>query len=128
MGASLRDYSVCPRLSCQDAATIEGLSGPVMPTLVVNEFRLYYEDAGEGSPLVFLSGLGGDTRAFSVAMRHFQSRYRTLAMDARDVGRSDRAKAPYTIVDMADDVAVWLRALGLSSAAVVGHSLGGMVA
>src|SRR5438045_1209856 len=99
-----------------------------MPTLVVNGFQLYYEDAGQGSPLVFLSGLGGDHRAFSAAMRHFQSRYRTLALDSRDVGQSDRAEGPYTIAEMADDVAGWLVALGLSAATVVGHSLGGMVA
>ncbi|HEX8198994.1 MAG TPA: alpha/beta hydrolase, partial [Isosphaeraceae bacterium] len=77
---------------------------------------------------VFLSGLGGDHRAFSVPARYFATRYRAVALDHRDVGRSDRATAPYTTADMADDAAGLLRALGLPPAHVVGQSLGGLVA
>jgi pimeloyl-ACP methyl ester carboxylesterase len=55
-------------------------------------------------------------------------RYRALALDARDVGQSDRALEPYTTAEMADDVAAWLEALAIPVAHVVGHSLGGLVA
>ena len=100
-----------------------------MPSIFANGRRLYYEEAGtDGTPLVFLSGLGGDHRAFSVAQRHFSRRFRTLALDARDAGRSDRADAPYTTADMADDVAGLLDAIGVDSAHIVGQSLGGLVA
>jgi pimeloyl-ACP methyl ester carboxylesterase len=78
--------------------------------------------------VVFLGGLGGDHRAFSVAMRHFSARYRALALDARDVGQSARADAPYSTAEMAEDVAGWLDALGIPAAHLVGHSLGGLVA
>ncbi len=99
-----------------------------MPTISANGRSLYYEEIGaDGEPLVFLSGLGGDHRAFSVAQRHFSRRYRTLALDARDAGRSDRADAPYSTADMADDVAGLLNAVGVDSAHVVGQSLGGLV-
>ncbi len=60
--------------------------------------------------------------------RHFSARYRALALDARDVGRSGRADAAYTTADLADDVAGWLDAIGVDRAHVVGHSLGGLVA
>jgi 3-oxoadipate enol-lactonase len=100
-----------------------------MPSIAVNGRSFYYEQMGEsGEPLVFLSGLGGDHRAFNLAQRHFASRYRTLALDARDAGRSDRATSPYTTADMADDVAAWLEALRVPSAHIVGQSLGGLVA
>jgi pimeloyl-ACP methyl ester carboxylesterase len=99
-----------------------------MPKVRVNGRDLFYEQAGEGEPLVFLSGLGGDHRAFAVPVRHFAKRYRTLALDARDVGQSDRADAPYTTADLADDVAVLLKSLGAGPARIVGHSLGGLVA
>jgi pimeloyl-ACP methyl ester carboxylesterase len=89
---------------------------------------MYYEEVGDGPPLVFLGGLGGDCRAFSVALRHFGSRYRALAIDPRDAGRSDRVAAPYSTADMAGDVAAWLEALAIPGAHVVGHSLGGLVA
>ena len=99
-----------------------------MPTIEANGRRLYHEEQGAGDPLVFLAGLGGDSRAFSVAMRSFATRFRTLSLDARDVGRSDRADGPYTTAEMAEDVAAWLRSLGVGPAHVVGHSLGGLVA
>src|SRR5207249_1813963 len=86
------------------------------------------EESGRGDPLVFLSGLGGDHRAFSVPVRHFGARFRTLVIDSRDAGRSDRAEAPYSTAEMADDVADVFRALGLPPAHVVGQSLGGLVA
>jgi pimeloyl-ACP methyl ester carboxylesterase len=100
----------------------------VMPSVFSNGRNLYYEELGQGVPLVFLSGLGGDHRAFSVPVRHFGARFRTLAIDHRDVGRSDRATSPYSTADMADDAAGLLRALGLPPAHVVGQSLGGLVA
>lgn len=99
-----------------------------MPTVFSNGRDLYVEEVGQGDPLVFLSGLGGDHRAFGVAARHFGTRFRTLALDHRDVGRSDRAGTPYSTADMADDAAGLFRALGIPPAHVVGHSLGGLVA
>src|SRR3954451_23018817 len=104
------------------------LEGRGMPRIAVGGRQLYYEESGHGPPLVFLSGLGGDHRSFSVPIRFFAARYRVLALDYRDVGRSDRAEAPYTTADLADDVAGWLRALDVPPARVVGHSLGGLIA
>jgi 3-oxoadipate enol-lactonase len=99
-----------------------------MSSVSVNGRSFYYESQGEGEPLVFLSGLGGDSRAFSVSLRHFAGRYRALALDNRDVGRSDRVDHDYTTAEMAGDVAGWLESLGVGPAHVVGHSLGGLVA
>jgi 3-oxoadipate enol-lactonase len=99
-----------------------------MPAVSVGGRSLYYESQGEGDPLVFLSGLGGDSRAFSVSLRHFAPEFHALALDNRDVGRSDRVSVDYTTADMADDVEGWLAALGVGPSHVVGHSLGGLVA
>jgi 3-oxoadipate enol-lactonase len=99
-----------------------------MPKVSVNGRSLFYEEAGRGEPIVFLSGLGGDHRAFAVTIRHFGARFRALALDNRDVGQSDRADGPYTVADLASDVAGWLDALALPPATIVGHSLGGLIA
>jgi 3-oxoadipate enol-lactonase len=100
-----------------------------MPKVIVNGQSFYYEEVGtEGEPLVFLSGLGGDHRAFTRTQRSFATRFRTLGFDARDAGRSDRAEGPYSTGDMAEDVAGWLDAIGAVPAHVVGQSLGGLVA
>jgi pimeloyl-ACP methyl ester carboxylesterase len=100
-----------------------------MPKIVVQGRKFYYEELGsQGEPLVFLSGLGGDHRAFSRPQRYFATRFRTAGFDARDVGQSDRVDGQYTTVDMADDVAGWLTELAEIPAHVVGQSLGGLIA
>ncbi len=99
-----------------------------MPKVLVDGKSLYYEESGQGEPLVFISGLGGDHRAFQVSARDFAERNRTLLFDHRDVGRSDRARADYTTSDLASDVAGLLASLAFPPANVIGHSLGGLVA
>lgn len=99
-----------------------------MPKVYANGRNLYYEEFGAGDPVVFLSGLGGDHRAFAVPVRVFGESYRALALDNRDAGRSDRADAYYTTAELADDVAAWADALDLPPAHFVGQSLGGLIA
>ncbi len=100
-----------------------------MPIINLRGRSFFYEQAGShGDPLVFLSGLGGDHRAFNRPQRYFAARYRAMAFDSRDAGRSDRAEPGYTTGDMADDVADWLAAKNAIPAHVVGQSLGGLVA
>lgn len=99
-----------------------------MPYTLSNGLRIFHEEVGTGDPLVFLGGMGGDHRAFAVSLRHFGKRYRALAPDNRDSGRSDRVSVSYTTADMASDVAGWMVELDLPPAHVVGHSLGGLAA
>jgi pimeloyl-ACP methyl ester carboxylesterase len=99
-----------------------------MPHVWIGDKKLFFEESGEGPPLVFISGLGGDRRAFSVPARHFRTSFRTIVFDNRDVGQSDRVDSPYTTADMAEDVARLLDELGASPAHIVGQSLGGLIA
>jgi pimeloyl-ACP methyl ester carboxylesterase len=99
-----------------------------MPFVNVHGLHLFFEIQGAGVPLLFLSGLGGDHRAFAIQQRHFATHFRAIAVDNRDVGQSDRAHGPYTTADMADDVAGLCEQLSLPPAHVVGHSMGGLIA
>jgi len=99
-----------------------------MPEIVCNHVLLHYEERGEGAPLVFLHGIASDHLYWQVQMRAFAKRFRCLALDNRDAGQSKPAQAPYTMGDLAADVAGLLDALGLSEAHLVGASLGGMIA
>ena len=101
-----------------------------MPQVSIDGRTLFYDEQGpsDGEALVFLPGLGGDHRAFAVAVRHYARRFRTFGLDQRDSGRSERADRPYSTADLADDVGAWMEALGLRSAVVVGQSMGGLVA
>ncbi|HXG42267.1 MAG TPA: alpha/beta hydrolase [Dehalococcoidia bacterium] len=81
-----------------------------------------------GPPVVFLPGLGGDGRWWRPVASRLDDRYRCFCLDLRDSGRSARSPAPYTVADMAEDVAAFCQAQGLSSVYLVGYSLGGAVA
>jgi pimeloyl-ACP methyl ester carboxylesterase len=100
----------------------------MMPKVVCNNVLLHYEERGDGVPLVFLHGLAGDHLYWQGQMRTFARRFRCLAPDNRDAGQSGPAVAPYTIGDLAADVAGLLDALGLPDAHLAGLSLGGMIA
>ncbi len=94
----------------------------------VNGFDIFYADSGVGAPILWLQGLGAEHTAWTAQIARFSSEYRCIAPDARDIGRSERASSPYTLGDIADDMAALLESLGARPAHVVGLSLGGAVA
>jgi pimeloyl-ACP methyl ester carboxylesterase len=89
---------------------------------------LWAEQQGAGSPLLFLSGLGYASWCWREAMDLLSRRYLAVTVDNRGTGRSVEVEAASSIAEMADDAAGALEALGLPSAHVVGHSMGGYVA
>lgn len=92
------------------------------------ELPLHYLDTGSGPPLLFLNGLAGDHLYWLGQVRSFAPKFRCLALDNRDAGQSGYATGPYSVADLAEDVAVLLRALQVPPAHIVGLSLGGMIA
>jgi pimeloyl-ACP methyl ester carboxylesterase len=99
-----------------------------MPDIHCNGVRLHFSDIGQGEPLVFLNGLAGDHLYWGGQVRTFADRFRCIAVDNRDAGQSDYAAAPYSMADLASDIASLLQALELPPAHLVGLSLGGMIA
>ena len=100
-----------------------------MPFAAVNGLQLYFERAGEGPPLLFISGTGGDLRVRPNQLDGpFPKAFDMLTWDQRGLGRSDKPDVPYSMADYADDAAALMSAQGWESAHVIGVSFGGMVA
>ncbi len=99
-----------------------------MPAAQLPQVRLFYVERGAGEPVLWLNGLSGDHGYWLGQLRAFARRFRCLAVDNRDVGQSSSADRPYTVADMAADVAALLDHLGVPAAHVVGLSMGGMIA
>jgi len=100
-----------------------------MPTAKVRDLEVYYERAGEGPPLLFISGTGGDLRNKPNQFDGPLARsFDLLSYDQRGLGRTTKPDVPYAMADYADDAAGLLDAVGWPSARVIGVSFGGMVA
>ena len=103
-----------------------------MPHAQLDGRRVFYDEAGEGEPLLLVQGMSGTRLSWGdpfLAALH-EAGFATVAYDHRGVGRSDPIDlaAPLTIADLAEDAAALLTALGLKTAHVLGVSMGGMVA
>ena len=94
-----------------------------------NGIRLAYVEAGDpnGEPLLLLHGFTDSSRSFLPMVPHL-ARYRLLIPDQRGHGASDAPECCYGSSQFAYDARLFLDALGVKRAAVVGHSLGSMVA
>lgn len=102
-----------------------------MPHITTSDgVRLYYEEAGEGDPIVFAHEFGGHHLSWETQMRHFSRRYRTITYQARGWPPSDVPEKveSYSQARAADDIADVMAGLGLARAHVVGLSMGATAA
>jgi 3-oxoadipate enol-lactonase len=96
-----------------------------MPTLRLDDFDLYYETSGSGTPLLFIHGLGSSARDWTPQTTAFAKDCFVIAVDLRGHGRSGDPPGPYRIADFAHDITRLLDHLGCGPVHVVGVSLGG---
>ena len=89
--------------------------------------ELYYEETGEGFPVVFVHEFAGDCRSWEPQVRFFSRRYRCITFNARGYPPSDVPSDPdvYSQAIATDDIAAVLRAAGADKAHIVGLSMGG---
>lgn len=102
---------------------------PRAGTVPANGQELYYEVHGDGRPLVLVMGIGYDSSLWTLAqVPALSTQFQVVIVDNRDAGRSSQARRPYTIADMADDLAGLLDALEVQRSHLLGLSMGGMIA
>ncbi len=98
-----------------------------MPTLTTDDgVDLYYEEAGSGTPLVFVHEFAGDHRSWEPQLRHFARRYRSIAYNARGYPPSE---VPENVERYSQDRArldllAVLDGLKIDRAHIVGCSMG----
>ncbi|MDH3236143.1 MAG: alpha/beta hydrolase, partial [Alphaproteobacteria bacterium] len=100
-----------------------------MPKAKVSDIDMFYEEVGDGPPLLLTTGWALAERAFVQHRQLFAEQYRCIRHDHRGMGRSDAPKQPYTIEQLADDLAGLLDHLGIERSRVLGGGgMGGLVA
>jgi len=96
--------------------------------VTISGVSVHFVEAGEGPPILFLHGLGGSWRDWSVNLPAFAATYRVLAMDFPGFGESDKPEVRYSIEWLTDVVEKFLQEQELDRLNLVGHSMGGVVA
>ncbi|MGC1466760.1 MAG: alpha/beta hydrolase [Pseudolabrys sp.] len=92
--------------------------------------RLYYEEAGSGTPVVFVHEYAADYRTWEPQMRRFARSHRCVTYSQRGYPSSDIPNDPdkYSQDSFRDDVIAVMDALKIDKAHVVGHSMGAATA
>ncbi len=98
-----------------------------MPYANANGIKLYYEETGQGTPIIFAHEFAGDYRSWEPQVRYFSRRYRCITYSARGYPPSDITDNPdqHGQDIVADDIGHVLTHLGIDKAHVVGLSMGG---
>jgi 3-oxoadipate enol-lactonase len=99
-----------------------------MPHVPNYEIPLYYEDIGEGLPVVLLIGLGGSSTSWLYHATRLSKQYRVICPDHRGAGRSGAPDAPYSMDIFTRDLNAIFEDAGIEKAALLGLSMGGMIA
>jgi pimeloyl-ACP methyl ester carboxylesterase len=97
-----------------------------MPDTERDGVKLYFEDTGEGYPVLFVHEFGGDVRSWEAQVRYFSRRYRCIVTAARGYPPSDvpADEASYGWETSLADLVHVLDHLGIEKAHVVGLSMG----
>jgi pimeloyl-ACP methyl ester carboxylesterase len=95
--------------------------------IMLNGVRHYYEVYGEGPPVLMIHGNSVGIKTCAPQIDYFSEKYKVYAVDCRGRGRSELGKDSLTYLQMASDLASFIRSLGLDSVCIIGRSDGGIV-
>jgi pimeloyl-ACP methyl ester carboxylesterase len=96
---------------------------------IVDGTRLRMIDSGSGTPVVFIHGIGASMYAWRQQLPPIVAAgYRVVAFDNRGFGFSEKPARGFRNADYTRLVLALLDSLGIASAVLVGHSMGGAIA
>src|SRR4051794_6246381 len=81
------------------------LGGFSMPYVEVEKgIQYYYEDIGQGQPIVFVHGWGMSRKVWERQVVDLSDKFRVITIDWRGCGKSDKPAHGYEISKLADDI------------------------
>ena len=98
-----------------------------MPKIRSNTLTFNYDQQGTGEPLILIPYLAADHACYAFQVAEYSKHFTCISLDLRGTGESDKPSGPYTTETLADDVASFMYALGISRAHITGLSLGAAI-
>ncbi len=89
---------------------------------------VYELGAADAPAMLLIHGLGDEADTWRHVLQPLAARYHVVALDLPGFGRSDQPQRIYSLAFLRDSLVALLDALGISSAALMGNSLGAMLA
>lgn len=99
-----------------------------MPSIVTNQGMVHYEVVGSGPPVVLLHGWIGSWDTWRSTIETFSNQYRLYAPDLWGFGESGKHREQFAVPDFINLIPQFMDSLGIISAPIVGHSMGGTTA
>jgi 3-oxoadipate enol-lactonase len=99
-----------------------------MPKAQIGEIEIYYEERGNGEPVLLVPPSWWPSNTWNVSVVPFLSkRFRTIIFDCRGTGRSDKPPSGYSVDQFAKDCAALLEHMHIPRCHAVGFALGGQI-
>lgn len=98
-----------------------------MTSLLANGISVAYQEQGQGPTIVLLHGFCGSSAYWEKLAPLLSGEYRVVMPDLRGHGATGAPAGPYTIDQMADDIAALMEQMGVPKYTLLGHSLGGYI-
>ena len=98
-----------------------------MPKVKANDITVNYEQQGSGEPLILIPYLAADHACYAFQVAEYTKHFTCISLDLRGTGETGGTARAYTTALLADDVAAFMRELGIARAHVTGLSLGAAV-
>src|SRR5574340_1143272 len=95
-----------------------------MPKVKVNDITMNYEQQGAGEPLVLIPYLAADNACYAFQVAEYSKHFTCVSIDPRGAGETDKPPGNYSTELFADDVAAFMKAIGVERAHISGLSLG----
>jgi pimeloyl-ACP methyl ester carboxylesterase len=98
-----------------------------MPKVRANNITFNYDQQGNGEPVILVPYLAADHACYAFQVAEYAKHFTCISIDLRGTGESDMPEGPYSTETLADDVAAFMRALGIPKAHITGLSLGAAI-
>ena len=92
--------------------------------VAVNGMQMYYEVSGAGDPLIVLHGAYMNIPSMGAIIPRLAQTHKVYALELQGHGRTNDIDRPITYQNLADDVAAFMKAVGLEKSDVFGYSMG----
>jgi pimeloyl-ACP methyl ester carboxylesterase len=98
-----------------------------MPQVKANNITMNFDQQGTGEPLILVPYLAADHACYAFQVAEYAKHFTCISLDLRGTGETDKPEGVYSTELLADDVAAFMRAVGIPKAHVSGLSLGAAI-